>query len=378
MIVVGALRRRGPTRYFLRHDKGGEHVVVIDLDVVVEGDATVAVVVPVPLAHGSHVSFLELGRVPQLFDELEEHFALPRRRHDDAAFDDDDEPPPRPRSGAFNARLCVSRDDLDADVGACVDDRFDDDRFDGDAFAVFRFSGVPPPFGLRFLPRDAALCFPTRRNDNGVVAAAADFDDVLYLQGLPLQTGWHKSRKKTQARTHPALVEFVDDNEWVRRRRIRGPHENVDVRVALAQPTNEPRPVPALSFIEQLGERVFGVSDGDLWGLDDDDDTPETLFTGLERRLLEPRSRLAAAEEFLAADFVEIGASGARYDRASTLAALATAPPPTSTALYELTTTALSDDVVLVLYRTKDSRRSSLWQRTPDGWRLRFHHGTRG
>lgn len=369
MIVHGGVVARGTTRLFVRADASGEHVFACDLEFT--ATTPVTVVVPIPVAPGGHVSFLDLQHVPTLFDDLEEHFALPRRRHDDQGDDDDDDAVvARDRSGVFTARLVPSLADLDDEFRGAVKDHVDD------AFAVFRFHGSAPPFGFRFLPRDGALFFPTRHASDGVVDAAVVFDHALYLQGLPLQTGWHKSRKKTQARTAPQLSELVDDNQWLRRRRITGPHENVDVWVALAQPTQEPRPVPALSFIEQMGLDVLSVSDNDLWGLDDEDDSPETVFMGLERRLVDPRSRIAAAEELLAPDFEEIGASGVHYDRAATLSAMKAQPTSLSTSITELATAALSEELTLVTFRTQNSRRSSLWKKTPAGWRLRFHQGT--
>ncbi len=371
MIISGALQLRGPTRLFVRRETSGEHIFCCDLDVFapIRGDARAVVAVPVPLLPGSHVSLLDLAATPLLFDELEEHFELPRRRHDDFS-DDDDDSLPRERGGPCHVSLAVGRSDLPPALQDCVD--VSDDR----AFVVVSFAGSPPPFGFRFLPKDDALFFPTQQWTNGKRDAAAVFDHVFYVQGLPLQTGWHKSRKKTQARTAPALAEFVDDNQWIRRRRIHGPHENVDVWVALAQPTLEPRPVPALSFVEQMGLDVLSVSDNDLWGLDDEDDSPDALFLALERRLVDPRSRLRAAEELLAPDFTEIGTSGTRYDRAATLSAME-ALPPTTTTISELVTSPLSDELTLVTFRTADSRRSSVWQRMPNGFRLRFHQGTR-
>lgn len=84
-------------------------------------------------------------------------------------------------------------------------------------------------------------------------------------------------------------------------------------------------------------------------------------------------------------DFLEFGQSGRTWDRAETLAVepaeIGVEPP-----LADLEVDVLSTDVALVTYRVADrfgpggstrrSRRSSLWLRTPEGWRLRFHQGT--
>lgn len=49
-------------------------------------------------------------------------------------------------------------------------------------------------------------------------------------------------------------------------------------------------------------------------------------------------------------------------------------------AVSDLAGTRLADDVVLVTYVSqRESRRcnrSSLWRRTPEGWRVYFHQGT--
>ena len=80
-------------------------------------------------------------------------------------------------------------------------------------------------------------------------------------------------------------------------------------------------------------------------------------------------------------DFVEYGASGRSWDRASILAVLTTAPPVAAT-ITEFKVVTLADGVVLATYRVSDgtpartSLRSSIWIRRGDRWRVRFHQGT--
>mgnify|MGYP000104766783 CR=1 FL=1 len=113
-------------------------------------------------------------------------------------------------------------------------------------------------------------------------------------------------------------------------------------------------------------------------------------LAALERQLHAPAS--SQAEALLHPDFVEVGYSGRRYDKAAILALLAAEAPGESRVLaqdFELQW--LGPDQVLVLYRSahrqpdgglaRHSRRSSLWLREPDAagdcaWRMRFHQGT--
>jgi ribonuclease HI len=97
----------------------------------------------------------------------------------------------------------------------------------------------------------------------------------------------------------------------------------------------------------------------------------------LESRLLDPHTRRDPAQvaSLLHPDFWEIGASGRTWSHAEVLAALANDPQPRATA-GDMAARRISDNVVLVTYSAGDSRRSSLWVRGADGWRLLFHQGT--
>ena len=97
----------------------------------------------------------------------------------------------------------------------------------------------------------------------------------------------------------------------------------------------------------------------------------------LERRLLDPRTRRDPAHvaSLLHPGFWEIGASGATWNREEVVAALAD-DPGTRPEVSEMSALRVAGDVVLVSYSTPGSRRSSLWVRGVDGWRVRFHQGT--
>jgi hypothetical protein len=106
--------------------------------------------------------------------------------------------------------------------------------------------------------------------------------------------------------------------------------------------------------------------------------------------LLQPQVRAAPSEveALLHPEFCEFGASGRRWSQADMITALAAEQPaaeqpaaeePLITAT-EITATRLADDVIHLTYVSqrgeRRARRSSIWLRTEDGWRVYFHQGT--
>jgi hypothetical protein len=106
--------------------------------------------------------------------------------------------------------------------------------------------------------------------------------------------------------------------------------------------------------------------------------------------LLQPQVRAAPSEvvALLHPEFCEFGASGRRWSQADMITALAAGQPgagqpggeePLITAT-EITATRLADDVIHLTYLSqrgeRRARRSSIWLRTQDGWRVYFHQGT--
>lgn len=82
--------------------------------------------------------------------------------------------------------------------------------------------------------------------------------------------------------------------------------------------------------------------------------------------------------ELLHPEFLEFGRSGRRWTREAVLAELADsgAPPP---AREDLELRPLAPDLVQLIWRSPTPRaawRCSIWQRQPEGWRLRFHQAT--
>jgi hypothetical protein len=106
---------------------------------------------------------------------------------------------------------------------------------------------------------------------------------------------------------------------------------------------------------------------------------------GLELRLLQPgiRADPGEVEALLHPDFSEFGASGRRWGRTEMIATLAAEQPAGDEPVViatEMVGTRLADDVIHLTYLSQraDRRalRSSIWRRTPDGWRVYFQQGT--
>jgi hypothetical protein len=117
----------------------------------------------------------------------------------------------------------------------------------------------------------------------------------------------------------------------------------------------------------------------------DPSDTDLAAVIRLELELHEPdvRSDAGRLDELLDPDFVEFGASGRRWDRASIMESLLAEPVSEQGDIIEATDVAarrLADDVVLVTYTTQTPERralrSSIWRRTDERWRMYFHQGT--
>lgn len=108
----------------------------------------------------------------------------------------------------------------------------------------------------------------------------------------------------------------------------------------------------------------------------------------LEEALLDPavRSDGTRVGELLADDFVEFGSSGRIWTRDEILDLLA-GETPDPIAVADFACALLAEDVALITYRAWridartgiqfSSLRSSIWTKKPEGWRLRFHQGTR-
>ncbi|MEP9381583.1 nuclear transport factor 2 family protein [Nocardioides sp. KR10-350] len=109
------------------------------------------------------------------------------------------------------------------------------------------------------------------------------------------------------------------------------------------------------------------------------------MFQDLEESLWRAEVRFDPDlyEPMLHPDFLEFGTSGRVWTREASVA-MEGAPIPVELPLSAFAVHEVSDDVVLVTYRTirstdegrTASNRSSLWQWVGDRWLLRFHQGT--
>jgi hypothetical protein len=103
----------------------------------------------------------------------------------------------------------------------------------------------------------------------------------------------------------------------------------------------------------------------------------------LEEELLRTGSRRSPdrLRELLHPGYVEFGASGRRWGLEDVVTVLAGEDLPLDARIERTEVTALASDVVLLTYEAVveglRSLRSSVWVRTEEGWRLRFHQGTR-
>lgn len=101
-----------------------------------------------------------------------------------------------------------------------------------------------------------------------------------------------------------------------------------------------------------------------------------------EHRLLDPavRQDRAAVDAMLAPDFTEIADSGRLWGATEFLEAMEGVQSSVGLVVGELEAQVPGPGLVLLRYvstlRGSSARRSSLWGRTADGWRIHFHQGT--
>jgi hypothetical protein len=89
-------------------------------------------------------------------------------------------------------------------------------------------------------------------------------------------------------------------------------------------------------------------------------------------------------ERMIAEDFWEVGASGRQYSREQVLKILEQrflSPHEDAWETSRFRCRRLSSDTYLLTYtlvqdRSRRTRRSTVWQSTPDGWKVVFHQGT--
>ncbi|WP_460702499.1 RNase H family protein [Luteococcus sediminum] len=183
--------------------------------------------------------------------------------------------------------------------------------------------------------------------------------------------------------------------EWVKGHAGHVMNEAADARAqAAARAYRDGTQVPAGPGFQGAGEQAATSLDVgpsrpapvelDLFSLDEPDEPDEPPeaqdVIALEESLLldSVRSDPRRVEALLHPDFTEVGASGRLWSRARMLASIAPLTNPTT--LEVIGTDRLAEDVVLLRWRSRSrgaiALRSSVWVRTPQGWKLRFHQGT--
>lgn len=113
------------------------------------------------------------------------------------------------------------------------------------------------------------------------------------------------------------------------------------------------------------------------------DDSIQAAIAG-EMRLLDRKVRSSAAlmDELLDPEFTEIGASGRLWDRRSLITVLSQGSHESVVpiAVSDMKGRLLTPGIVHLTYVSdangRRARRSSIWRRSEQGWRLYFHQGT--
>lgn len=109
-------------------------------------------------------------------------------------------------------------------------------------------------------------------------------------------------------------------------------------------------------------------------------DVAEVLALERELQTADCRRDPARVRALLADDFLEIGASGRTWNRVQTLELLRGENDAPPIEVHDLHGRVLGDGYVMAWWDSarggRRARRSSLWRRGPDGWRLVHHQGT--
>lgn len=114
-----------------------------------------------------------------------------------------------------------------------------------------------------------------------------------------------------------------------------------------------------------------------------DDDLDDVLDLERELQTYAARANTTRLRELLAPSFIEIGASGAEWDRDAILELLAQETNAADTAdieVSDLRGRKLSDELIQVFWDSQHggrrARRTSLWQSGAQGWQQIYHQGT--
>jgi len=103
----------------------------------------------------------------------------------------------------------------------------------------------------------------------------------------------------------------------------------------------------------------------------------------LESALVDPEIRRShtTIEGLLHPEFIELGSSGRVYDR-QMIIEMMSGEVAAGVIIRDFEVRSIAENTVLVTYRSigqsgDEARRSSLWVKSDDQWRIHFHQGTR-
>lgn len=209
--------------------------------------------------------------------------------------------------------------------------------------------------------------------------------------------GWKKADGK--AVMNLELIQEIDRTiagrkvtfEWVKGHAGHSMNEAADERAqAAARAYRDGTPVPAGPGFSGAGEAAatsMAVAptapepvELDLFSVEEPAPTDADDVVALEEALLldSVRSDRRRVDALLHPDFTEVGASGKLWSRARMLATIEPLTVPTT--LEVISVDQLAPDVVQLRWRSRSrgavALRSSIWVRTPQGWKLRYHQGT--
>jgi len=111
-----------------------------------------------------------------------------------------------------------------------------------------------------------------------------------------------------------------------------------------------------------------------------------SLLQDQEMSLHHAATRLERLDELLHDAFIEFGRSGRAYDRSEIIQTLLEAKPSGDVWSRDFHLQRIGEGVALLTYKTahvdtaghltRHTLRSSLWEQTSTGWKMRFHQGT--
>ncbi len=109
----------------------------------------------------------------------------------------------------------------------------------------------------------------------------------------------------------------------------------------------------------------------------------ERTLLHAERRLVDPETAFTPEllEQTLHPDYVETGSTGNVYSREKIMEMMLTADHG-GVVIRDFRAHSLAEDIAFVTYRSigtsgQEARRTSIWVRDGESWRIRYHQGTR-